>query len=264
MDAAPAGPIINVRSFEVDDGLTCRYMTSVLRHPGGDRLEVAVRWSEMESVVKELRRLHPELPDTLVLPRYFFKTTESTKLEQRRQELNHFWTGLMEWLGHNEPASAQGLLDTPPLQRMLADATVGRAGAGYNQTRAANKLQGTAAHLAAAWQELASLQARVARMENTGTIDEQQLREVRAGCQALRAAAHSFDVRPCPVVRQRDGAESEQQWKPEELVVQQEMLTHLLLEGDHTAGSPAIKQKLKFVEQQLDRACQPQELFRNQ
>jgi hypothetical protein len=159
-------------------------------------------------------------------------------------------------LVHNENASAQGLLDTPPLQRMLAGAT---------RIRAASKLQGTAARdLAAAWQELASLQARVARMETTESIDEQQLRAVRAGCQALRAAAHSIAGRPYSPAGLRDGAEPEQQqWKPEELVLQQEMLTHLLLEGDHTAGSPEIKRKLKFVEQQLDKACQPQELFRS-
>jgi hypothetical protein len=132
MDAPPSQvPTVDVRSFEVDDGSTCRYITSVLRRPG-DHLEVAVRWSEMVTVVRELRELHPEIPGTLVLPRYFFKTTDSAKLEQRRQELNHFWTGLIEWLVHNENASAQGLLDTPPLQRMLAGAT---------QIRAARKLQ---------------------------------------------------------------------------------------------------------------------------
>ncbi len=118
---AAAVPFFEVLGFEVEDG-TCRYTISVLPSPGEDRLEVDVRWSEMETVVKELRGLFPEMPDELGLPKYYFKTTDDAKLEQRRQELSDFWDGFMRWIEGHSRTSAEQLLDSSPLQRMLEDA----------------------------------------------------------------------------------------------------------------------------------------------
>jgi hypothetical protein len=114
-------PVFDVMGFEVEDG-TCRYTISVLLGPGEDRLEVDVRWSEMETIVKELRELFPEMPVELGLPKYYFKTTDGAKLEQRRQELGEFWDGFMGWLEGHSRTSAEQLLDSSPLQRMLEHA----------------------------------------------------------------------------------------------------------------------------------------------
>ena len=119
--AAAAVPVFEVAAYDVEDG-TCWYSTSVVPHPGANRLEVAVRWSEMEAIVKELRAHYPAMPEALALPKYYFKTTDDAKLEQRCHELNEFWAGFMGWLEGQSTASAEGLLDTAPLQRMLADA----------------------------------------------------------------------------------------------------------------------------------------------
>jgi serine/threonine protein kinase len=54
--------------------------------------------------------------------RYYFKTTDRAKLEQRRQELSDFWAGFMTWLEGHSRASAEQLLDSSPMQRMLQDA----------------------------------------------------------------------------------------------------------------------------------------------
>ena len=58
--AAAAVPVFEVAAYDVEDG-TCWYSTSVVPHPGANRLEVAVRWSEMEAIVKELRALYPAM-----------------------------------------------------------------------------------------------------------------------------------------------------------------------------------------------------------
>ena len=126
--------------------------------------------------------------------------------------------------------------------------------------------------LAAAWVELESLRARAAQLEaaKIGTDDE-PLRVLRADCQALRAAvvfiasaaAEPAEPEPEPEQQQEPGAgldaatkQLEHVWKPEELVLQQEMLTHLLVEGQHAAGRAEIEHKLRVVKQQLDRACE--------
>jgi hypothetical protein len=128
--------------------------------------------------------------------------------------------------------------------------------------------------LAAVWVELESLRARAAQLEaaKIGTDDEPR-RVLRADCQALRAAvvfiasaaavpAEPAEPEPEPEQQQEPGAgldaatkQPEDVWKPEELVLQQEMLTHLLVEGQHAAGRAEIERKLRVVKQQLDRAC---------
>ena len=125
--------------------------------------------------------------------------------------------------------------------------------------------------LAAAWVELESLRARAAQLEAAKIgIDDEPLRVLRADCQALRAAvvfiasaaAEPAEPEPEPEQQQEPGAgldaatkQLEHVWKPEELVLQQEMLTHLLVEGQHAAGRAEIERKLRVVKQQLDRAC---------
>lgn len=67
-----AVPSFEVSGFEVEDG-TCRYTTSVWTGPGKARLEVDLRWSEMETIVKDLRALFPAMPDELGLPKYLVR-----------------------------------------------------------------------------------------------------------------------------------------------------------------------------------------------
>jgi len=114
----PAPPRFTVPSFAVDAGSICRYSLEVEQR-GAGRWVVPCRWSEMETVVREVRELFPALPAEITLPKYYFKTTDTAKLEQRRRELEGFWRALMAWLGEVAAGSAAGLLDEPPLRRLL-------------------------------------------------------------------------------------------------------------------------------------------------
>ena len=90
--AAPSAavPSFEVSGFEVEDG-TCRYTTSVLPRPGEARLEVDLRWSEMETVVKDLRALFPAMPDELGLPKYLVRCFSLLSTDQCRIEILYWF-----------------------------------------------------------------------------------------------------------------------------------------------------------------------------
>ena len=111
-------PCFDVESFRVDADSTCRYSTRV-RMAGRGEWVFATRWSEMEALIKDLRALFTSMPENLVLPKYFFKTTDEAKLEARRLQLQEFWDETMNWLGQDDPASAVNLMETKPLARFL-------------------------------------------------------------------------------------------------------------------------------------------------
>ena len=51
----------------------------------------------MEDLVKELHDACPSMPDSLALPKYYFKTVDEAKLHTRRVELQDFWEKLTDW-----------------------------------------------------------------------------------------------------------------------------------------------------------------------
>ena len=110
-----------VPSFIVEDGTTCRYLTVVRGvDAGAGEYRVYLRWSEMEGLVKELRATFPSMPDSLALPKYYFKTLDEAKLQTRREQLQDFWDALTDWVGQDRMHS---LLDSRPMQWLLSHET---------------------------------------------------------------------------------------------------------------------------------------------
>ena len=123
----PEGPgeaLVSVPSFAVEDGATCRYLT-VVRSPlpgeTGGEYHVEVRWSEMEQLVKDLR-LGLGMPESIQLPKYYFKTVDDAKLEMRRQELEAFWEGFLHWYG-TDGGRATEIVQSRPLQMLFQHET---------------------------------------------------------------------------------------------------------------------------------------------
>ena len=84
---------------------------------GNRATRAKVRWSEMENAAKELRRLYPTMPSSVVLAKYWLKTTDPQKLEQRRHELAQYWRGVMDWLA--TPEAQASCLSSAPIQQLL-------------------------------------------------------------------------------------------------------------------------------------------------
>lgn len=97
---------------------------------GSDSAVSCVRWSQMESLIRDLRAELPEIPQALNLPRYYFKSSDPAKLEQRRSEVQDFWAGLTEWLGPR----GISLRRLPPVARLLDSARIAGGADGYGSS----------------------------------------------------------------------------------------------------------------------------------
>eukprot|EP01046_Picozoa_sp_COSAG06_P005474 COSAG06_NODE_245_length_19176_cov_167.625151_8_plen_310_part_00 len=115
-----AVPCIEVTGFSVDHESTCRYHTSVTVAGRGE-WTFSVRWSQMETLVRDLRAAFPAMPETLNLPKYYFKTVDDGKLDARRQQLAEFWDGFLGWLSEHDAGIAGALMDTTAMQRVLRE-----------------------------------------------------------------------------------------------------------------------------------------------
>lgn len=117
---ADVAPQIEVTGFSVDRDSTCRYDTMVTLE-GRGVWTFSVRWSQMETLVKDLHATFTEMPEDLELPRYYFKTTDSAKLDARRRQLEEFWAGTVHWMNEYNETGARYLMDTDAVQRLLRD-----------------------------------------------------------------------------------------------------------------------------------------------
>jgi hypothetical protein len=115
-----AVPCIEVTGFSVDDDSTCRYHTSVTVAGRGE-WTFSVRWSQMETLVRDLRAAFPAMPETLNLPKYYFKTIDDGKLDARRQQLAEFWDGVLGWLSEHDAGIAGALMDTTAMRRFMRE-----------------------------------------------------------------------------------------------------------------------------------------------
>ena len=117
MDSVPQ---VEVTGFSVDADTTCRYETTVTLE-GRGVWTFSVRWSQMETLVKDLHATYSSMPESLILPRYYFKTTDRAKLDARRRQLEDFWAGTIQWMTDVNATGATYLMDTEAVQRLLQD-----------------------------------------------------------------------------------------------------------------------------------------------
>jgi hypothetical protein len=115
-----AVPQIEVTGFSVDPDSTCRYDTTVTLE-GRGVWTFSVRWSQMETLVKDLHATFTSMPEDLNIPRYYFKTADSTKLDARRRQLAEFWASTIRWMTDYNATGATYLMDTEAVQRLLRE-----------------------------------------------------------------------------------------------------------------------------------------------
>jgi hypothetical protein len=111
-------PCFDVTGFTVDADSTCRYNTTV-SHPCSGEWTFSVRWSQMETLVRDLHGVFVHMPEELNLPKYYFKTIDESKLEARRIQMQEFWDRMLQWLADDDPAAAAGLLGIKAMERFL-------------------------------------------------------------------------------------------------------------------------------------------------
>ena len=108
----PPSAGVTVRWVNVGDDAVARYLTVFARSGH----EIELRWSEMQALVKALRSELPGLPASVSLPKYFFRTTNTAKLEVRRVELEDLWSQLLRWL----EVDGRDVMQLSCIQQMLA------------------------------------------------------------------------------------------------------------------------------------------------